>query len=139
MACAAPDSWYLLRLIPGPKPHFRSAHSAAVSLKLAPEEEFKVGDRVAAYPLISCGRCFVCRTGNAHVCRNLRLYGIDAPGGMADLVSLPLKNLIRLPPSMDPITGALIEPLAVAVHGVGRAPIEDAQTIAVIGSVPSAS
>lgn len=99
-------------------------------------DEFKVGERVAAYPLISCGHCLVCRTGNAHVCRNLRLYGIDAPGGMADFVTLPLKNLIRLAPSMDAQTGALIEPLAVAVHGVSRAPIKEAQTIAVIGAGP---
>ncbi len=98
--------------------------------------EFKVGERVAAYPLISCGHCLVCRTGNAHVCRNLRLYGIDAPGGMADFVKLPLENLIRLAAGMDEQTGALIEPLAVAVHGVSRAPLEEAQTIAVVGAGP---
>ncbi len=99
-------------------------------------DEFKTGERVAAYPLISCGHCLVCRTGNEHVCRNLRLYGIDAPGGMADFVTLPLKNLIRLSANMDAQTGALVEPLAVAVHGVSRSPIKEAQTIAVIGAGP---
>ena len=98
--------------------------------------EFKVGERVAAYPLISCGRCLVCRTGNAHVCRNLRLYGIDAAGGMADFVTLPLENLIRLSATMQPQTGALVEPLAVAVHGVSRVSIGEARVIAIVGAGP---
>ncbi len=98
--------------------------------------EFKAGDRVAVYPLISCGHCLMCRTGNSHVCRALRLYGIDAPGGMADFVKLPLANLLRLSGDMEPGIGALVEPLAVAVHGVSRAPLAEARTAAVVGAGP---
>jgi (R,R)-butanediol dehydrogenase / meso-butanediol dehydrogenase / diacetyl reductase len=102
----------------------------------SPTTHVKVGDRVAGYPLISCGHCLMCRTGNPHVCRTLRLYGIDAAGGMADFVKLPINNLIPLARQLDPQLGALVEPLAVAVHGVSRAPIKDARTIAVIGAGP---
>jgi (R,R)-butanediol dehydrogenase/meso-butanediol dehydrogenase/diacetyl reductase len=93
------------------------------------------GDRVAVFPLISCGECLMCKTGNSHVCRQLKLYGIDAPGGMAEFVKLPLDSLIPIG-AMSPKIGALIEPLAVAVHGVRRAPVHEAKTIAVIGAGP---
>jgi threonine dehydrogenase-like Zn-dependent dehydrogenase len=96
---------------------------------------FREGDRVAVYPLISCGACLMCKTGNSHVCRQLKLYGIDAPGGMAEFVKLPLSSLIPIS-ALSPKIGALIEPLAVAVHGVRRAPLKGAKTIAVIGAGP---
>jgi (R,R)-butanediol dehydrogenase / meso-butanediol dehydrogenase / diacetyl reductase len=93
------------------------------------------GDRVSIFPLITCGECLMCKTGNSHVCRHLKLYGIDAPGGMAEFAKLPLNNLIPIG-ATPPKIGALIEPLAVAVHGVRRAPVRDARTLAVIGAGP---
>jgi len=95
-----------------------------------------VGDLVTLYPLISCGHCYVCRTGNPHVCRNLKLYGFDADGGMAEYVKLPVDNLLKLPDDMATLCGALLEPLAVAVHGVSRAPLADVRTVVVIGAGP---
>jgi (R,R)-butanediol dehydrogenase / meso-butanediol dehydrogenase / diacetyl reductase len=97
---------------------------------------FGVGDRIVGFPLISCGRCLVCRTGNPHVCRVLRLYGIDRDGGMAEYVKLPLENIIRVSDGISEVTGALIEPLAVAVHAIGRVSLDDAQTVVVIGAGP---
>ena len=41
---------------------------------------FSLGDRVTPYPLISCGVCHACTSGNAHVCRQLRLFGFDVDG-----------------------------------------------------------
>lgn len=98
--------------------------------------DLQPGDRIAAFPLISCGRCYVCRTGEPHVCRNLRLYGIDVDGGMAEYVRLPVSSLVRLPSGMNARLGALVEPLAVAVHGVARAPLQEAKTVVVIGAGP---
>jgi (R,R)-butanediol dehydrogenase / meso-butanediol dehydrogenase / diacetyl reductase len=103
-------------------------HSASTNLK--------EGDLVTAYPLISCGRCHVCRTGAAHVCRELRLYGFDVDGAMAEYVRLPVNSLLRLPNDMSPLVGAVVEPLAVAVHGVSRAPTETASTAVVMGAGP---
>lgn len=98
--------------------------------------DLKAGDRVTAFPLISCGTCFTCTHGLSHVCRMLHLYGFDADGAMAEYVSLPVKSLFRLPSSMSPTVGAIIEPLAVAVHGVSLAPIETAKTAVVLGAGP---
>jgi len=98
--------------------------------------DLKPGDRVTAYPLISCGHCFACRNGAAHVCRTLRLYGFDVDGAMAEYVSLPVGSLLRLPPDMSPFVGAVIEPLAVAVHGVSLSPIDNAKHVVVMGAGP---
>jgi len=76
----------------------------------------KKGTPVTIYPLISCGRCTPCKSGNAHVCNTLGLYGIDEDGGFAEYAVVPEENLVRLPEGMSMKLGALIEPIAVAVH-----------------------
>ena len=97
----------------------------------------KPGDQVTAYPLISCGNCYACRTGAPHACRTLRLYGFDEDGAMARYVRLPVSSLFRLPAGMSPLVGAVIEPLAVAVHGVSCVPIDtEARAVVVIGAGP---
>ncbi len=96
----------------------------------------EVGDRVTVYPLISCGYCYACTHGNPHVCRELRLFGFDADGGMSEYVKVPVDSLIRLPKEMPPHIGALIEPLAVTVHGVARAKLEGVNLAMVARSRP---
>ena len=79
-------------------------------------KRFPAGTRVTVYPLISCGNCEPCKTGNAHVCNTLGLYGIDTAGGMAEYVIIPEEKLIALPDSVSMKVGAFIEPIAVTVH-----------------------
>jgi (R,R)-butanediol dehydrogenase/meso-butanediol dehydrogenase/diacetyl reductase len=94
------------------------------------------GATVVVEPLISCGRCRACRTGATHVCRDLQLYGIDAPGGLARYVALPPAVLHELPAGVDPRVGALVEPLAVAVHAVTTARVRAGDVVAVAGGGP---
>lgn len=101
-----------------------------------PNSSLRAGDRIAAWPLVSCGTCWVCRNGAPHVCRSLRLYGIDFDGGMAQYVRMPVASILPLPPSTSPLLGAVIEPLAVAVHGVRQAPTTKSQAVVVIGAGP---
>ena len=95
-----------------------------------------VGDRVTTFPLITCGVCYACTHGNSQACRQLKLFGFDVDGGMAQFVKLPVDSLMKLPQEMPAHIGALIEPLAVAVHGVARASIEGATVAAVLGAGP---
>jgi (R,R)-butanediol dehydrogenase / meso-butanediol dehydrogenase / diacetyl reductase len=94
------------------------------------------GAVVVVEPLISCGRCRACRAGATHVCRDLELYGIDAPGGLARYVALPPSVLHDLPAGVDPRVGALVEPLAVAVHAVSTARVSPGDVVAVAGGGP---
>lgn len=82
------------------------------------ETPLKVGDRVVVNPLYYCGRCRACLKGNTHVCRSLRLYGTDADGGMAEYVAVPEKNVLKLPDEISLKMAAVIEPVAVVVHGL---------------------
>jgi (R,R)-butanediol dehydrogenase/meso-butanediol dehydrogenase/diacetyl reductase len=98
--------------------------------------ELAIGDRVTIYPLISCGHCYACSHGYPHVCKDLKLYGFDVDGGMAQFVKLPVSSLIKLPDGMSARVGALIEPLAVAVHGVARANLNQVKLAVVLGAGP---
>jgi len=94
------------------------------------------GALVTVEPLISCGACQACRSGNSHVCRRLGLYGIDRDGGMAEYVALPPAVLHPIPDGVDARTAALAEPLAVAVHAVARSRMERGDVVAVYGAGP---
>ena len=94
------------------------------------------GVRVTAEPLISCGKCGACKRGDAHVCRNLQLYGIDKPGALAEYVALPNDRLIVVPDGVSQELAALTEPLAVAVHAVRLSPIRAGDQALVFGAGP---
>ena len=75
----------------------------------------KVGDYVAAESHITCGRCFQCRTGQAHVCKNYRILGIDQDGSYAEYVALPEGVLWQTAPDVPPEFACVQEPLGNAV------------------------
>ena len=75
----------------------------------------KVGDYVAAESHITCGACFQCRTGQAHVCKQYRILGIDCDGSYAEYVALPEGVLWRTAPEIPPEFACVQEPLGNAV------------------------
>ena len=81
-------------------------------------EKWKKGTRVSVNPLISCGSCLPCRSGNAHVCAALKVTGIDCDGAMAEYIRVPEDKPVPLPDGLSFKLGALIEPVAVTVHAV---------------------
>lgn len=76
------------------------------------------GTRVTVYPLLSCGNCEPCKTGNTHVCNTLGLLGIDCDGGMAEYVAYPVDKIIPVPDMVSDKVAAFVEPIAVAVHAL---------------------
>jgi 2-desacetyl-2-hydroxyethyl bacteriochlorophyllide A dehydrogenase len=82
--------------------------------------KLRLGDRVALRPVIICGTCFACRSGQSHACRDLRLPGIDFDGGCAEYFKVPLSILHRIPQKAKDEEVALVEPLAVAIHAISR-------------------
>jgi threonine 3-dehydrogenase len=75
-----------------------------------------VGDYVAAESHVTCGVCFQCRTGNAHVCKNYRILGIDLDGSFAEYVRLPERVLWKTSRDIPPEFACVQEPLGNAVH-----------------------
>lgn len=95
-----------------------------------------VGDPVTAYPLLVCGKCWPCKNGFKHVCRNLKLIGIDRDGAFAQYVAVPVDLIVKLPENLTYEQGALIEPLAVGIHALEMAGQPDWETAVVIGCGP---
>lgn len=98
--------------------------------------EFAVGDKVTINPLLSCQACLPCQTGNSHVCKTLGLTGIDADGGFAEYARVPLDQLVKLPADINMEHGAIIEPVAVAVHAIRSSRLKIGDTVLVIGGGP---
>lgn len=94
------------------------------------------GDLVTVEPTLSCGECIACRTGSPHVCRNLKLYGIDEPGGMAEYLAVEADRVHRSPRGVADDLVVLTEPLAVAVHSIRMSSIRFGDTVCVIGGGP---
>ncbi len=96
----------------------------------------KVGDYVAAESHITCGQCFQCRTGQAHVCRQYKILGIDRDGSYAEYVALPEGVLWRTASEIPPEFACVQEPLG---NAVDAALAEDltGQTVLVTGCGPT--
>lgn len=95
-----------------------------------------IGSRVTIDPLISCHECRACRDGAPHVCRELKFFGIDAPGGLADYIDVPANRLIQVPLDVPAKRAAWAEPLAVAVHAVVRADMASRASVLIFGAGP---
>ena len=94
-----------------------------------------VGDRVAVRPL-KFGEAHPFDKGNAHVGKNLKFIGIDAPGGMQYSWTVPAYTLHKLPDTVSLEHGALAEPTAVACHDVRLGQVKPGETVVVIGGGP---
>jgi|HubBroStandDraft_6_1064221.scaffolds.fasta_scaffold529841_2 2-desacetyl-2-hydroxyethyl bacteriochlorophyllide A dehydrogenase len=93
------------------------------------------GQRYAVEPAICCGSCEQCLAGHPVRCTsaNRANLGFDADGGLADWVVVPNYTLIPLSPSLDVRDACLIEPAAVAWHGVRVAQPRDGERLLVVG------
>lgn len=97
--------------------------------------ELEDGTPVAIEPLEPCGACRDCLAGNHQVCPTAvaSIVGIGRDGGMAEQVRVPPSSLVPLPRSLDVDVACLVEPVAVAVHGVRRAEIDGTTRVLVMG------
>jgi threonine 3-dehydrogenase len=95
----------------------------------------RAGDFVSAEMHVNCGHCHQCRLGQAHICQNLRIIGIDQDGAFAEFVKIPASNIWKLDPAIPEHYGAILDPLGNAVHTVLAGPIAG-QTVLVTGCGP---
>ena len=93
-----------------------------------------VGQRVVVEPLWICRECAYCRSGNYQLCSQRKLMGTFVPGGLAQYVAVPTYGLYPLPDGLEFDLGALVEPLAVAVHGLHLAGLALGERVLVLGS-----
>jgi NADPH2:quinone reductase len=82
--------------------------------------DLPVGAKVAVDPSLYCGYCRRCRSGRNNLCENWAAIGDTVDGAFGEYVAVPAVNAHRLPDGVDGQLGAMVEPLACAVHGLRR-------------------
>jgi threonine dehydrogenase-like Zn-dependent dehydrogenase len=97
--------------------------------------ELEDGTPVGIEPLSPCGECEQCATGDYNLCAlgPAIVLGVGRDGGMADEVIVPERSLVYLPANVDVTEACLIEPVAVALHGLRKAGLSGGMRVAVVG------
>ncbi len=95
----------------------------------------KEGDFVSAEMHVACGKCLQCRTGEAHICQNVSIIGVDRNGAFAEYVVIPESNIWKLDPAIPQEYASILDPLGNAVHTVLAGDIA-AKTVAITGTGP---
>src|SRR5579883_3277615 len=95
----------------------------------------KVGDFVSAEMHVACGKCLQCRTGEAHICQNVKIIGVDADGAFAEYVVIPESNIWKLDAAIPLEYASILDPLGNAVHTVLAGEVAG-RTIAITGCGP---
>jgi (R,R)-butanediol dehydrogenase / meso-butanediol dehydrogenase / diacetyl reductase len=95
-------------------------------------EGLALGDLVSVIPLVSCGTCASCKSGEVAWCDKFGLQG----GGYAEYAVTRPNQCIKLPASASLADGAIIEPLAVALHGVNMSGLKQGDKILILGAGP---
>lgn len=127
------DQWAQNRikppLIPG---HEFCGHVVAVGKNVTTVKE---GDFVSAEMHVACGKCYQCRTGEGHICRNVKIIGIDDNGAFAEFVKIPESNIWKIDADIPADYASVLDPLGNAVHTVLAGEIAG-KTVAVVGCGP---
>lgn len=79
-------------------------------------KRLKLGDFVTAETHIADYTCRLCRTGNAHICENVQILGVDRDGSYAEYVTLPEENAWKVGKDTPLKVASVMEPLGNAVH-----------------------
>ena len=93
-----------------------------------------VGKPVSIIPLINCGKCDVCLSGRYNLCSHYSYLGSSRDGGFAELVAVPVRNLIPVPPALALDEVATIDPFTVGLHALRQAEYHGGQSAIILGA-----
>lgn len=96
-------------------------------------KKFEIGDHVVGVPLIPCHKCIDCKNGDYALCKNYNFIGSRVDGAMAEYIVVPKENVIKIDKNVDFITGALVEPMTVALHGIKISEFKSDYSVAILG------
>lgn len=97
---------------------------------------YKIGDKVTVAPLVPCGHCEYCKSGNYGLCGDYQIIGTRVNGAFAEFVKVKAEHLLKLPEGLDYETAAGIEPATIAYHGIAKADIKVGDQVVVLGCGP---
>lgn len=95
---------------------------------------FSPGAPVVVDPIMRCGQCDYCPEGRDHLCRSMAVIGCQTPGGFAEFVKTPVRNLHALPAGLSFEAATLADPLAVALHAADLAGSTEGKRCLILGA-----
>lgn len=98
--------------------------------------EFKPGQKVTIQPQVVCGQCYPCTHGKYNLCEELKVMGFQTRGVASHYFAVDKEKVTLLPEDMSFDEGAMIEPLAVAVHAAKKFTELKGAKVAVLGAGP---
>jgi threonine dehydrogenase-like Zn-dependent dehydrogenase len=118
-------------------PRVQGHEAAGIVEKVGPDcpASLRTGERVAIWPLSSCGRCYPCRIGRRNACVNISLVGIHRDGALQERLRVPASQVFPVG-DQDPAVAALIEPVSIAVRAVVRSRVAQGEKVVVFGAGP---
>jgi len=118
-------------------PRVQGHEAAGTILEVGPDcpAELVAGERVALWPVVSCGRCYACRVGRGNACANISLVGVHQDGALRQRLILPAAQVFPVG-DQDPALAALIEPVSIAVRAVVRGRVAAGERVVVLGAGP---
>lgn len=100
-------------------------------------DNFAVGDRIAACPIIGCGKCRWCRTGSMAQCDSVAFLGTSWTGGaLAERLNLNAYQCYHLTDAITDEIGALVEPFSSTVRAVAQGQPGAGDNVAIVGAGP---
>ena len=99
-------------------------------------ENLEIGWKVTIQPQVVCGKCYPCVHNKYNLCEHLKVMGFQTTGTASEYFAVDAAKITRLPETISFDEGAMIEPLAVAVHAIRRAGDVKGLGIVVLGAGP---
>jgi 2-desacetyl-2-hydroxyethyl bacteriochlorophyllide A dehydrogenase len=97
---------------------------------------FKAGARIAAHPVHPCFKCASCREGRAHLCDDMKHFGINLQGTFAEYFAVRQDRARLVPKEADFATAALAEPISVCLEALTQAKLAPGNRLLIIGDGP---
>lgn len=98
---------------------------------------FREGDRVAVAPVIPCGRCYLCLSGQENACLNRTAIGYEYDGGFAEFIKIPeqaVGNVFRIPDELSFHEATLAEPLSCCINALRKVNLKLGDSVLIIGA-----
>jgi NADPH:quinone reductase-like Zn-dependent oxidoreductase len=117
-------------------PHILGADHAGIVAALGEGvDSVRVGDRVAVFPVVTCGTCDLCVEGREEGCTSLSLIGTHRPGAYAQYSVVPARNVHRVPDGITPaVAASLALNGAVAANQLAQAGLRPGHWVLVQGA-----
>lgn len=123
----------------GTQPYFTYprvlGHEIAAEYISGNASDLKAGDLCTIIPYLACNKCIACRNGKPNCCIDLKVCGVHIDGAMSEYYSIPSDALLKTE-GLSPDETALIEPLAIAAHGIRRVIAVKDEHIVIMGAGP---